>query len=114
VCAHALATGELSLKGPQKIGSLTERARAHSRISRRNNCSPKEDEATQSQEVSLGDVSTHGESLQSHTCCSVENHLSLSLSGGSPVGVAFIAWLDLNCSHLRSVVKKFLLAEACH
>jgi len=36
--------------------------RAHSRISRRNNRSPKEGEGTQSRGVSSANVSTHGES----------------------------------------------------
>jgi len=68
-------------------------ARAHSRISRSNH-SPKESEGIQSQEVSLGDVSTEGEGLQSQARCSRENHLRGSL-GGAPC----VAWLDLNCSH---------------
>jgi len=43
--------------------------RAHSRIFRRNNCSPKGGEGTQSQEASVGNISTHGESLQSQAPC---------------------------------------------
>ena len=69
---------------PEDRISYSKGMRAHSRISRRNSHSLKEDKRTQSQEVFVGDISTCGETLRSQTCCSMENQLSQGVSGMGP------------------------------
>jgi len=109
MCTHIHSQrGKLSLEGTRKLGLLTPKGeRAHARTSRRNSHSSEDAEGTQSQKVSMGNVSIHRDSLQSQACCS--NSLR-----GSLARAPFIVWLDLTCGHLWSVLQKFLSAEAPH
>jgi len=60
-CYHYTA---ISKKDDPKCTHIhSQRGNSHPRVSGRNNRSPKEGEGTQSWEISVGDVSTHGESL---------------------------------------------------